>query len=263
MAFGTLKCDTIENDNSQSITVASLVSLDTNKANLSGATFTGDITLNAQQEVRFADSDSSNYIAFASPATVSTNSTWTLPSDAPAANDVLSVSSVSSNNPTLAWTAPASGVLKKIHYHENSTRVASVSTSTGDKMTFITNFQPLDPSSNDLIIFVAQPVKSAGNNYNGSGLRFEGNGSSTTDYVRYGEGHMYVGATSYQAFIAYQMRIPAGTLSGTGSDTFQVHHRIETTGGSNIGTYNPNSSDESRLGTQTKCTFVAYEYSNS
>ena len=42
-------------------------------AALSGATFTGDITLNAQSDVRFADSDSSNYIALQSPATVSSN----------------------------------------------------------------------------------------------------------------------------------------------------------------------------------------------
>ncbi len=34
----------------------------------SGATFTGDITLNAQSDVRFADSDSSNYIALQPPA---------------------------------------------------------------------------------------------------------------------------------------------------------------------------------------------------
>ena len=32
-------------------------------AQLTGATFTGDITVNAQKDVRFADSDSSNYIA--------------------------------------------------------------------------------------------------------------------------------------------------------------------------------------------------------
>ena len=46
----------------------------------SGATFTGDITLNAQSDVRFADSDSSNYIALQAPATVSSNVTFTLPS---------------------------------------------------------------------------------------------------------------------------------------------------------------------------------------
>jgi len=49
-------------------------------AGLSGATFTGDITLNAQSDVRFADSDSSNYVALQAPATVSRNTTFTLPS---------------------------------------------------------------------------------------------------------------------------------------------------------------------------------------
>jgi hypothetical protein len=39
-----------------------------------------DITLNAQGDVRFADSDSSNYVAFQAPATVASNITWTLPS---------------------------------------------------------------------------------------------------------------------------------------------------------------------------------------
>src|SRR3989338_5674141 len=37
-------------------------------------------TLSAQGDVRFADSDSSNYVAFQAPATVSSNVTWTLPS---------------------------------------------------------------------------------------------------------------------------------------------------------------------------------------
>ncbi len=49
-------------------------------AKLSGATFTGDITLNAQSDVRFADSDSSNYVALQAPATVASNVTFTLPS---------------------------------------------------------------------------------------------------------------------------------------------------------------------------------------
>lgn len=73
-----------------------------------------NITLNAQNELRLADSDSSNFIAFASPATVTTNSTWTLPSDAPVANDVLTVTSVSSNNPTLAWSAPSGGLFESV-----------------------------------------------------------------------------------------------------------------------------------------------------
>ena len=55
----------------------------------SGATFTGDITLNAQSDVRFADSDSSNYVALQAPATVSSNVTFTLPDADGTANQVL------------------------------------------------------------------------------------------------------------------------------------------------------------------------------
>jgi hypothetical protein len=45
-----------------------------------GDTMTGNLVMNAQKEVRFADSDSSNYVGFKSAATVGTNVTWTLPS---------------------------------------------------------------------------------------------------------------------------------------------------------------------------------------
>jgi hypothetical protein len=55
------------------------VSTNQGLAGLSGATFTGDITMNAQSDVRFADSDSSNYVAFQAPATISSNVTFTLP----------------------------------------------------------------------------------------------------------------------------------------------------------------------------------------
>jgi hypothetical protein len=105
MAFGTLKCDTIENDNSQSITVADLVSLNTNKANLSGATFTGDVTLNAQEELRLADADSSNYIAFKAPATVGSNVTLTFPANDGDADQVLTTN----GSGVLSWAAASGG----------------------------------------------------------------------------------------------------------------------------------------------------------
>jgi hypothetical protein len=38
-----------------------------------------DVRLKAQADLRFADSDSSNYVAFQAPATVASNVTWTLP----------------------------------------------------------------------------------------------------------------------------------------------------------------------------------------
>lgn len=46
---------------------------------LAGGTVTGNITLNAQSDVRFADADSSNFVALQAPATVAANLTLTLP----------------------------------------------------------------------------------------------------------------------------------------------------------------------------------------
>jgi hypothetical protein len=40
----------------------------------------GDLSLQAQADLRFADADSSNYVAFQAPTTVASNVTWTLPS---------------------------------------------------------------------------------------------------------------------------------------------------------------------------------------
>jgi hypothetical protein len=47
------------------------------------------ITLNATGELRLADTDSSNYVGFKSPGTVSTNKIWTLPSADGSANQAL------------------------------------------------------------------------------------------------------------------------------------------------------------------------------
>ena len=69
-------------------------------------TFTGDITLNAQSDLRFADSDSSNWVAFQAPATVSSNVTWTLPdADATSSGQAL----VSDASGTLSWATAGGG----------------------------------------------------------------------------------------------------------------------------------------------------------
>ena len=78
MAYGSIKADKLVYDNSGSdvdVTVASL----TTKASTTGATFTGDVTLNATKELRFADTDSSNYVGFEAPGTVASNKIWVLP----------------------------------------------------------------------------------------------------------------------------------------------------------------------------------------
>jgi hypothetical protein len=50
---------------------------------------TNNVQLNAQNDLRFADADSSNYVAFQAPATVASNVTWTLPSVDGSANQAL------------------------------------------------------------------------------------------------------------------------------------------------------------------------------
>jgi len=64
-----------------------------------------DVTLNAQGDVRFADSDSSNYVAFQGASTIASNVTWTLPSTDGTTGQVLSTN----GSGTLSW-ATAGGI---------------------------------------------------------------------------------------------------------------------------------------------------------
>lgn len=68
-------------------------------------TFGADMTLNAQSDLRFADSDSSNWVAFQAPATVSSNVTWTLPSADGSSGQVLSTNGTG----TLSWATAGGG----------------------------------------------------------------------------------------------------------------------------------------------------------
>lgn len=60
----------------------------------------GNVTLNAQSDLRFADSDSSNWVAFQAPATVASNVTWTLPGTDGTSGQLLSTN----GSGTLSWT---------------------------------------------------------------------------------------------------------------------------------------------------------------
>jgi len=63
----------------------------------------GDFSLGQNKELRLSDSDSSNYIAFKSPANVTNNNVYTLPAAVGSAGQVLQVLSTTSNNATLQW----------------------------------------------------------------------------------------------------------------------------------------------------------------
>jgi len=63
----------------------------------------GNVTINAQGDLRFADSDSSNWVAFQAPGTVATNVTWTLPDADGTSGQALTTN----GSGTLSWASAA------------------------------------------------------------------------------------------------------------------------------------------------------------
>ena len=62
----------------------------------------GDAQLQAQSDLRFADADSSNWVAFHAPSTVATDITWTLPNADGTTGQALSTN----GSGTLSWGTP-------------------------------------------------------------------------------------------------------------------------------------------------------------
>lgn len=67
--------------------------------------FETDITLNAQRELRLADADSSAYVGFKAPATITTSSIWTLPAVDGTSGQVLSTN----GSGVLSWATAGGG----------------------------------------------------------------------------------------------------------------------------------------------------------
>ena len=86
--------------------------------NTTGVQFVKDVQINAQEELRFADSDSTHYVGFKSPATVTTNKIWTLP-DADAVSSGQALTSNASG--TLAWSDVSSTVADSCIYENDQT----------------------------------------------------------------------------------------------------------------------------------------------
>jgi len=76
----------------------------------SGTITATQVDITAQGDLRLQDNTGGQYIAFDSPATVSTSYTVTMPAGLPVADKVLKVTSISSNVATMEWgDAPAGG----------------------------------------------------------------------------------------------------------------------------------------------------------
>lgn len=93
MPYGSVKVDSIVTS-TQTVAVDDLLKK-------TGGTLTGDLTLNANSDLRFADADSSNWVAFQAPTTVTSNVTWTLPGSDGSNGQYLTTG----GNGVLSWTA--------------------------------------------------------------------------------------------------------------------------------------------------------------
>lgn len=124
-----------------------------------GGAMTGDLTLNAQSDLRWADADSSNWVALQAPATVASNVTWTLPAADGTANQVLSTD----GSGVLSWatagggfaagtamlfvqTAAPTGWTKSTTHNDKALRVVSGSASSGGTTAFTTVFASRTPA---------------------------------------------------------------------------------------------------------------------
>ena len=91
---GVWKVNSIQNYSGSNLTVTATT-----------VNIAGDLQLNSQGDLRFADADSSNYVAFQAAATVAANVTWTLPSADGTVGQVLTTN----GGGTLSWSTASGG----------------------------------------------------------------------------------------------------------------------------------------------------------
>ena len=115
------------------------------------------LSVSAQKEIRYLDSDSSHYVGFKSPATVSSNVVWTLPSaDSSVSGYVLS----SNASGVLSWVAPGQNA------DPNFTGTLTL-TDDGNIRGFASTQATYTGSVKTFTVTVA--TKTAAHRYNGSG----------------------------------------------------------------------------------------------
>lgn len=121
--------------------------------------FGDNVTLNAQADLRFADSDSSNYVGFQAPATVASNVLWTLPTADGTTGQALTTDGAgalswasagggfaSGTAMLFAQTSAPTGWTKSTTHNDKALRVVSGTASSGGTTAFTSVFASRTPS---------------------------------------------------------------------------------------------------------------------
>jgi hypothetical protein len=154
----------------------------------------GDAQIQAQGDLRFADADSSNWVAFQAPTTISNNVTWTLPSTDGTSTQAL----VTDGSGVLSW-ATNSVVISNETVDAGTNYVAFTTATSGQVTTARVSNTKLtfQPSSGTLSATV---LSSTGNTTVGANLSITGIPSITGNFP------VYQNTTSMNSYT-----IPAGT----------------------------------------------------
>ena len=99
----------LKTDGSGNLGWATDATTDATKMPLAGGTFTGDISLDNQKDLRFeeATANGDHYVAFQAPASIASNVTWTLPASDSSGSQVLQ----SNGSGTLTWASAGDATL--------------------------------------------------------------------------------------------------------------------------------------------------------
>lgn len=90
---------------------------------------TNNMVLNTQSDLRFADADSSNWVAFQAPATIASDVTWTLPAADGTSDQILSTN----GSGVLAWATP--GIAVADNTSDSGTNYVAFTTATSGSIT--------------------------------------------------------------------------------------------------------------------------------
>jgi hypothetical protein len=124
------------------VTAATDQNITLSPAGTGSLVITANAQLQAQSDLRFADADSSNWVAFQAPATISSNITWTLPATDGSNNQVLTTN----GSGTLSWSSKDVTIVDQTlsattHYITITTATSGVATALNTSSTKLT-FQP-------------------------------------------------------------------------------------------------------------------------